>query len=73
MFGFTKKEPEKRADDVDYKRLQIRMTKLESEMLDIAVTLDTLRNKVLRKIQTKKDKGEEETDILDDSGFLKTN
>jgi hypothetical protein len=42
--------------------LKIRMTKLEGEMLDLTLTIDTLRNKVLRKIQIKHERDEEEED-----------
>lgn len=71
MFWNKQKEPEKRADNVDYNKIMIRMTKLEAEMLDLTISLDTIRNKVLRKIQTKRTKDEEESPMSED-GYLKT-
>lgn len=71
MLWFKRKKEEKRLDDVDLKRLAIRVTKLEAEMLDLAVSQDTIRNKVLRKIQSKRPK-EEESSEVDEEGFLKT-
>jgi len=58
----------KRSENVDptyqeqLKRMQVRITKLEAETLELMTALDIIRNKVLRKIQFKKeDKEEEET------------
>lgn len=46
-------------------KLEKRLTRLEAEILDVATAQDIIRNKVLRKIQTKKeDKEEEETESL---------
>jgi len=39
-----------------------RVTKIEADILDLYVTVDTIRNKVLRKIQFKHTKEEEEKD-----------
>lgn len=72
MFWFQRKEAEKRPEDVNLSQLQKRMTRLEAEMLDLTITIDLLRNKVLRKIQTKKISEEVESDLLDEAGFLKT-
>lgn len=46
----------------DLVTLKIRMTKLEGEMLDLAQTIDTLRNKVLRKIQIKQERDLDQDD-----------
>lgn len=68
---FTKKEPEKvppkalptneiqtltaRLDSIEAK-----LRKHDTEILDVATALDSIRNKVLRKIQSKKQQEEEE-------------
>lgn len=41
------------------KKLELKVRKLESESLDLNTTIDSLRNKVLRKIQDKRIEGEE--------------
>jgi len=72
MFGLKIIKQEKRVDDVNLSTLQKRMTRLEAEMLDLTISLDTIRNKVLRKIQSKKTKDESDNILVDDDGFLKT-
>jgi len=46
----------------DLRVFRTKITRLEAEVLDIATAQDIIRNKVLRKIQTKKGKEEEETE-----------
>jgi len=76
MFGFNKKRVENvdiSAKD-DLRLLKARLTRLEAEVLDIAGAQDIIRNKVLRKIQSKRPKDDEESnDLIDEAGFLKTN
>jgi archaellum component FlaC len=53
-----KKEDETSIERV--KRLETRLTRVEAEILDVATAQDIIRNKVLRKIQVKKEVEEEE-------------
>jgi len=59
---FNKKETEK--EDLTLlqrvSKLETRLTRVEAEILDVATAQDIIRNKVLRKIQTKKSPEEEE-------------
>jgi len=71
---------QKRVENVDLSAkeeirvLKARLTRLEAEVLDVATGQDIIRNKVLRKIQSKRPKDDEESsDLVDESGFLKTN
>ncbi len=77
MFSLFKKRavnvvPINETDNV--RLLKARITRLEAEVLDIATAQDIIRNKVLRKIQTKRPKDDENSeDYLTEDGFLKTN
>jgi len=65
---FQKKEqPETSLERIS--RLEKRLTRLEAELLDLATSQDIIRNKVLRKIQFKKEE-EKETGIV--PGFSST-
>ncbi len=72
MFWIKKKEEEKPTDNVDYRKLNAKVIRLEAEVLEIAVAQDIIRNKVLRKIQNKKQLNEEEDNELTQDGYLKT-
>ena len=56
----------KRSENVDLTlkeeidKLKTRLTKVEAEILDVATAQDVIRNKVLRKIQSKKPAEDEE-------------
>lgn len=43
-------------------KAESRIAKLESDLMGVVVSVDTIRNKVLRKIQFKKEEEEEESD-----------
>lgn len=45
-------------------KIEKRLTRIEAEILDVATAQDIIRNKVLRKIQTKKEPEEEQTQDL---------
>lgn len=57
---FWKKEKVEETSSERLSKLEKRLTRIEAELLDLAVAQDTIRNKVLRKIQFKKEKEEEE-------------
>ena len=67
FFFFKRQDSEKitSSDEIklleeEQRRIKIRLTKIEAEILDVATAQDIIRNKVLRKIQVKKDPEEEE-------------
>jgi len=66
MFSFfqskTSKNVETTLESSEYRKLLVRITQLEAEVLALATANDIIRNKVLRKIQFKK---EEETEKED--------
>lgn len=59
MFKFFKKEKEPETSLERISRLEKRLTRLEAEILDLATSQDIIRNKVLRKIQSKKEEEKE--------------
>ena len=63
MGFFTKKQPENvdLALKDEILQLKTRLTRVEAEILDVATAQNIIRDKVLRKIQTKKQPEEEET------------
>lgn len=56
MFQFLKKKPTENVPETFQKRI----TKLESDVLDLYMSQNALRDKVLRKIQSKREQEEEE-------------
>lgn len=63
MSWFTHKKSEENVDLTlkdELKSLKARITRIESEVLDIMTAQEIIRNKVLRKIQAKKPEAEEE-------------
>lgn len=56
------------------KRLETKVMRQETEILDLIGSYDILKNKILKKIQSTKKPEEEETDneLVDKDGFLKT-
>jgi len=72
MFWFQRKEVEKPLDNVDLRKLNAKVIRLEAEITDLAIAQDIIRNKVLRKIQSKRIVEEEDNELTQD-GFMKTN
>ena len=72
MFWFQRKEVEKPLDNVDLRKLNAKVIRLEAEITDLAMAQDIIRNKVLRKIQSKRIVEEEDNELTQD-GFMKTN
>lgn len=71
MFFFKKKEenlPETSLERL--KRLDSKVVRLEAEVLELYTAIDIIRNKVLRKIQFKKEPEKEEKDKDLYSGVL---
>lgn len=63
MFSFFMKKPSEDTEEAfreRVKRIDIRLTRLEADILDLATAQNIMRNKVLRKIQFKKEEEEEE-------------
>ncbi len=57
MMFFSKKNVEETSNE-RLSKLEKRLTRLEAEILDVATAQDIIRNKVLRKIQFKKEEEE---------------
>lgn len=64
----------KKVDDETLKerviRLEKRLTRLEAEQLDLATAQDIIRDKVLRKIQFKKQEEEKKTEADPPAGLV---
>lgn len=61
MLWFKKREKNVEASEKEeINKLKAKIIRLEAEILDIATAQDIIRNKVLRKIQFKKQEEEEE-------------
>lgn len=60
---FKPKQKEDNTSDARVTVLESKIRKLETEMLDVITALDSIRNKVLRKIQVRKEDIEENTEI----------
>ena len=62
MLFWNKKQPERPEETSKeaLRRLEIRLTRVEAEILEVATAQDIIRNKVLRKIQHKKEDEEED-------------
>jgi hypothetical protein len=71
MGWFDKKKEEETSSD-RLKKVETRLTRLEAEILDVATAQDIIRNKVLRKIQSKRVPEEEETDEINFKGIPKS-
>lgn len=77
MWFFNKKAPEQVEPTYQerLKRLESKVMRQETEILDLIGSYDILKNKILKKIQsTKQPKEEQESDneLVDEQGFLKT-
>ncbi len=73
MIFWSKKRSENENETLEerFSRLEKRFTRLEAEILDIATAQDIIRNKVLRKIQSKKEEVEEESETETFKGIPK--
>lgn len=65
MWFFNKKK-----DQNDQESLSKRLKKAENDILELYMDMDLLRDKVLRKIQTKRSKPEDQIDQKEFKGIL---
>lgn len=63
MFEKWLKRPEKIVESSDVTALRARVTRLEADILDLYTAQDAIRDKVLRKIQQKRQEKDEENTI----------